>query len=61
MKDRNNDRIVDGSCTSKWFHMVVKDESANVKFDPSCTSEWFHMVVKEDRYGSEGQLCQFNV
>ena len=24
VKEGNNDRIVDGSCTSEWFHMVVK-------------------------------------
>ena len=50
MKERNNDRIVDVSCTSEWFHMVVKDCNNDRIVDVSCTSEWFHMVVKDRIY-----------
>lgn len=49
VKEGNNDRIIDGSCTSVCFHMVVKDTQQILCHVYSYTLACFYMVVKEDQ------------
>lgn len=49
VKECNNDRIIDGSCTSVCFHMVVKDTQQILCHVYSYTLACFYMVVKDGR------------